>query len=481
MRRTRIVPAAVAALALALAAPSRAQFESAALAKIQVNVVNPGGKSLALGGAFVSLADDASAAFSNPAGLVQLTSWQAGGSVKGFRFSPNFDTRIFGRVQQGSGEAFVRVDSVPFEPTTSVTDLDFVSVVAPVVPGKLTLSLFRAIDLRYRFELDTPRRQFQVNYVNGDGTPFAIEERGTVDMRNEVVGFSAGTRLQAGRIPIDFGASVTFSRLEYEFGGPGGAYLQRLHSFFETVVTDVPVTASADSSWKPGFTVGVRTTLDEVSRLAIGAVYRKNGTHDVSYSVGSNFSLSCGVANDLGFSGCGTMKSPDDFAVGLSGGVGDLTASVEAQRVLYSQLNDGFVHLYRYFESNETGTNFAVPVGSSRDATVLRVGLEYGLALGATDRVFLRAGYFHETAHGTRLSLKKDNAAPFGVPDDGTDYVFRTLPVDQVLKGVYDGGEAQDHVTFGVGATLFRQLSVDVAYDWSREARYASASLFLRF
>lgn len=472
--------AGAAALATALAHSAAAQFESSALAKIQVNVANPGGKSLAMGGAFVALADDATAAFANPAGLVQLTAWQAGVSVKGFRFSPNFDTRVFAAQPRGAGEAFVEVQSIPFQPTTSVTDVDFASLVAPVVPDRLVLSLYRAVDLRYRYELDEPRRQFQVNLEPGDGAPFAIEEQGRVDIRNEVLGLAVATRLMAGQVPVDLGAGLTFSRMRYVFDGPGGAYRSRIANFSPDF-TDVPVTAAADSSWRPGFSLGVRSTLDEVSRLSVGAVYRRNGSHDVSYSVGAPFDLSCGKPNDVGFQGCGTMKSPDDFAIGASGGVGDLTGAVELQRIFYSQLNDGFVHIYRYFESNESGTSYAVPVGSSKDATVLRVGLEYGLAVGGSDLLFLRAGYFHETAHGTTLALKKDDVEPLGVPDDGTDKDFRTLPVDQVLKGVFDGGAAQDHVTFGVGASLLRSLSVDLAYDWSEEASSFSASLFVRF
>lgn len=469
-----------AAVLLLAAAPARAQFESSALAKVQVNVTNPGGKSLAMGGAFVALADDATAAFANPAGLVQLNSWQAGASVKGFRFSPNFDTRVFAAEAQGTGEAFVQVGSIPFQPTTSVTELDFASVVAPVIPEKLVLSLYRAVDLRYRYELEKPQRQFQVNLEPGDGAPFAIEEQGTVDIRNEVVGLAAATRIMAGEIPVDLGAGLTFSRLSYDFGGPGGAYLSRIASF-SPAFTDVSVTASSESTWRPGFSVGLRSTLLEVSRLSVGAVYRRNASHDVSYAVTAPVSLSCGEPNDVGFLGCGTMKSPDDLAFGVSGGVGDLTASVEYQRILYSQLNDGFVHLYRYFESNDLGTTWAVPVGSSKDANVYRVGLEYALSLGGSDLLFLRAGYYHETAHGTTLALKKDDLAPLGVPDDGSDKIFRTLPVDQVLRGVYDGGSAQDHFSAGLGASLFRTLSVDLAYDWSEEASSFSASVFVRF
>ena len=472
--------AASALVAASAAAPARAQFESSALAKVQVNVVNPGGKSLAMGGAFVALADDATAAFANPAGLVQLGSWQAGASVKSFRFSPNFDMRVFAAQAQGSGEAFVQVASIPFEPTTTVTDLDYAAVVAPVIPERLVLSLYRAVDLRYRYELDRPQRQFQVNLEPGDGAPFAVEEQGTVDIRNEVVGLAAATRVMAGTVPVDLGAGLTFSRLRFEFGGPGGAYLSRIASF-SPAFTDVSVTASADSSWEPGFSVGVRSTLDEVSRLSVGAVYRRNGSHDVSYSVTAPLDLSCGKANDVGFLGCGTMKSPDDLAFGVSGGVGGLTGSAEFQRVLYSQLNDGFVHLYRYFESNEAGTTYAVPVGSSKDASVFRIGLEYALPIGGSDLLFLRAGYYHETAHGTTLALKKDDLPPLGVPDDGSDKEFTTLPVDQVLRGVYDGGSPQDHVSVGLGASLFRRLSVDVAYDWSEESSSFSASLFVRF
>ena len=39
----------------------------------QVSFSNPGARSLGFGGAFVALDDDATAAFANPAGLVQLS------------------------------------------------------------------------------------------------------------------------------------------------------------------------------------------------------------------------------------------------------------------------------------------------------------------------------------------------------------------------------------------------------------------------
>ena len=72
----RSARAATALLALAaLAAPTAsAQLDSALLSKLRFNLTNPGGKSLAMGGAFSAIADDATAALANPAGLGLISS-----------------------------------------------------------------------------------------------------------------------------------------------------------------------------------------------------------------------------------------------------------------------------------------------------------------------------------------------------------------------------------------------------------------------
>ena len=45
---------------------------SAQVVTLELSYSNPGARSMGLGGAFVALADDATAAYSNPSGLVQL-------------------------------------------------------------------------------------------------------------------------------------------------------------------------------------------------------------------------------------------------------------------------------------------------------------------------------------------------------------------------------------------------------------------------
>jgi len=55
---------------------------------LQFSFSNPGARSMGFGGAFIGLADDATAAFANPAGLVQLV--RAEVSLEGRRWS--YDT-----------------------------------------------------------------------------------------------------------------------------------------------------------------------------------------------------------------------------------------------------------------------------------------------------------------------------------------------------------------------------------------------------
>ena len=96
--KTRLLAIAL----LLVSAPALGQLESPLLSKLRLNLVNPGGKSLAMGGAFVALADDATAALANPAGLTQLTAWQVGGSGKLFIFEPELRRAAYTYQTDGS-------------------------------------------------------------------------------------------------------------------------------------------------------------------------------------------------------------------------------------------------------------------------------------------------------------------------------------------------------------------------------------------
>src|SRR5574340_865677 len=133
---------------LALAPRALGQLESPLLSKIQLNLVNPGGKSLAMGGAFVALADDATAALANPAGLTQLTAWQVGGSGKAFRFEPELQRALYAVGPGGTYERFLEEED---RPSGRQDDLEFASIVGPL-GAHTSVAVYRAVNLRYRLD-----------------------------------------------------------------------------------------------------------------------------------------------------------------------------------------------------------------------------------------------------------------------------------------------------------------------------------------
>ncbi len=67
-----------------LLAPANVSGQEAVV-PLQFSFSDPGARSMGFGGAFVALADDATAAFANPAGLVQLLRPEV--SIEGRRWS----------------------------------------------------------------------------------------------------------------------------------------------------------------------------------------------------------------------------------------------------------------------------------------------------------------------------------------------------------------------------------------------------------
>lgn len=468
---------AAAATLFLLAAPAAAQFESASVANVQVNVVNPGGKSLAMGGAFVALADDATAAYANPAGLTQVSGVVAGVSGKNFRFEPPLRSLDF--TQNGSALAATGTD---LSASDNVSDLDFLSAVWGVSPGKVSLAIYRVVNLRYRFEIPAGSLpQYTVRYASG--LSFSAAEEGGVDIRNESYGLSAAARFG----PVSLGGGVTLSKLKYDLIGPRGGYVLSVR---EKRAPDLPasgydqrVTTDVTTGSALGFVAGARVEIDERYRVSAGAVYRRGPRYDVSYSwqtLDGGFSATCGGTGRFDRAVCGGFKVPDDFSVGFAAApVAGLLVAVEVQRVLYSQLNDRFVPLSTFTGVDSQGNDvFGVLKGVSDDATIPRVGLEWTFPAGAAT-LSLRAGYYHEPAHGSRVVMKQD-ANRDAIPDGG-DVTIQDPPFSRALSGVFSGGEADDHVSAGLGATLSRSVSVDIAYDHGRRARYLSASVFVRF
>ena len=91
------------------AAPLLAQSNDEIQSALQWNLSTPGARSLALGGAFIGLADDATAAYANPAGLAQLPRPELSVEGRGWDFTSRFVDRGH---QPATGVTGIGVDIV---------------------------------------------------------------------------------------------------------------------------------------------------------------------------------------------------------------------------------------------------------------------------------------------------------------------------------------------------------------------------------
>ncbi len=100
-------------LLIGLLAPAGVSAQEAVV-PLQFSFSDPGARSIGFGGAFVALADDATAAFANPAGLVQLLRPEV--SIEGRRWSYSTPFTEGGRIEglpSGNGCRGTRARSPP--------------------------------------------------------------------------------------------------------------------------------------------------------------------------------------------------------------------------------------------------------------------------------------------------------------------------------------------------------------------------------
>src|SRR5262245_56245328 len=141
----------VAAVWLLGAGVALAQSNNQIYAGVQFDVTVPGARSMALGGAFVPLADDATAAVANPAGLTTLIRPEISIEGRGWQFTTVTPLR---------GHAFTAPTNIGIDTLADITDgektrdsagVSFLSAVFPL--RGLSLGLYRHEQSRYRAEV----------------------------------------------------------------------------------------------------------------------------------------------------------------------------------------------------------------------------------------------------------------------------------------------------------------------------------------
>ena len=438
---------ALAILVFAFATGAAAQnTDIEALSGLQFNFGNPGARSLGMGGAFIGLADDASAAEANPAGLTVLRKSEVSMELRQSTISQRFVT--------GGTYPFVTDHDFPAQ-DTKVT---FASVVVPVHGGVVAgyyhrpLSFANDVDLTGRYSTPSfylgpqgpvPADQCGVDCTAHQIYPFATR----VDVEVETFGLAAARRWGT----LSFGAALRYHR----FAEAADTFRQDLDAPGQPIFTVAQTNASRlfgeNSDSDVTFVAGVRWT--PTSTFSAGAIVKKGPTFPVAVQAAPSASAKPQLVASTEF------HVPSIIGVGVSyRPAAPLTINVDAVRVGYGKLTDKFVSVLEY------GTESAGAIESAtgyetENGLELHAGVEYFILLRAP--VGLRAGWWRDPAHSIayRGPLTTSHAV-----------------AAQIL---FPGTEAENHYSIGIGVAL-PHFGVDVAYDTARSLRTASLSFIAR-
>ena len=479
---TRRFPDAVLLFLLGVVVPSsaRAQTDSALLSKVSFNLTNPGGKSLAMGGAFTAIADDATAALANPAGLGLISSVEF--AISGKRTDEALGLATARSTATGPLTApYPDIETTNVDRDTHATSFDFAGVVVPL-SRRLVAALTYAENLRFEGDAGDSGYQYVELRDNRSGGAarrdflFQYREFGSVSLRNRLLGLSLAYRVTE-RLRV--GGGVTLNRPSFELGGDaGGPHRITSRTFLSPTseeIRTVSMRVDGVSGTKAGFLVGIHADLLSGGALTLGADYRSSPHNDGTLVIGGDVPAALASQTSRPFK----FRVPRDAAIGLaSHPMPGLTIAAEVQWVAYGDIFDRPLPVVSYAGLVGPPPGFPVSdvladVSPAPNVWVPRIGLEY-VAGGNDARLAFRVGYHREPAHGVtaRLAARDASGAPFPITDP---------PYSESVAAVFDGGRADDRFTGGLGVTVARSLSIDFGFDVGRASRQLAASLFYRF
>lgn len=397
---------------------------------IQFNLANPGARSLSMGGAFVALADDATAAYANPAGLTQLSRREFSVEGRHYRYStPHLsgahgDFRADYQLEHGTAES-------------STSGVSFLSAVFPFEYATVALYRHEQMDFNTRFDFFTE---------SNVARPFSSRIDLSDVSYGASVGFAIGERLRLG-------AGIAWHEFELDSA--------TIRDFGQTVPGLTTRQTQKGKDHGIGYTLGLRYLLSD--QLALGAVYRRSPrlrykvTNSDNWDVAGQFVLEEQVVRMRKKS---DFDIPDVLGVGLSYRVNEaLTLNLDVNRVLYSQLtrNLSSAFLPEDVDQSSFGDDFSRM--KLRDGTEIRFGGEY-VFFNLPVPVSLRAGVWQDPQH--TIHYRDDGSRGPSV------MIFSSKTGNQI------------HYTFGMGVA-FEQFSIDFGADFSKYYDTFSLAAVARF
>lgn len=428
----KLIPALVA---LCLAVPVFGQnTDIESLSGLQFNFGNPGARSLGMGGAFLGLADDASAAEANPAGLTILRKPEI--SIEGRNYLTTQSFNVSG--------TFPDLTAEDFNANSRRAEVTFGSAVFPM--GNFAVAAYYHLPLRFQNTADTFSGE-TINFYLGENGPVSEEQCAndanctpyslypyftSVDIDLQTWGIAAAYKMG----PLSIGFAGKQQKLQQQ------AFTYRSDLDGNPLAIVAQVSDEEDITYSAGFKWAAN------DRFSIGGVYKTGAEFDAPL-------LFADLTADgqLQQVAVPTFHLPDIYGVGLSfRPIPVFTINVDAVNVAYSNLADDFVSIYSGIEPN---TDYEI-----EDAMEIHAGAEYFFNTRIPFAV--RGGWWRDPAHALEFvgPLNRSNAVSARV--------------------LYPGSEDEDHYSVGVGLAWPR-FQIDAAYDTSDNFKVGSISMVTRF
>lgn len=444
----------------------RAQNSNDINAGIQFDFSQSGARGLGMGGAFVAVADDATAVYNNPAGLTVFTRPEFSAEVRHWRWKS---------VIPDGGHAFGQASNIGVDTIAGVvyksftgngTGLSFGSFVYPV--RKWRFGAFRRELARYEV-----RRQLQGTFFNCSGgyrddgparSPFCepharqdgidrifpkkqwialdINSIGGSIAYEMATNLSVGLGVQVASFEINATNRVFSVRGDKKFQPPSFSDPENLEL--------MSVQQGDDRTW--AFNTGLLWNLDE--RWSVGAAFQQGPNFEFGAETITGAQNVNGAGVVVARQTANPFKVPDHYALGLAfrpnpnAGNGFWLVSIEYDRVNFSQLIEDF---------REVATPAGNPEGAAvterltiDDANQIRAGVEYAINLSsgpARPRALaVRGGLAHDPQHQTYFQA---------------DDLHTGLPAPRWAL-MFQRGEDDVHVSAGLGV-VFGRLQFDAA------------------
>lgn len=452
--------------------PSRLVCPSVGVGSIPFDLLPPGARALGVGGAFTAIADDATAAEANPAGLTQLTRPEI--SLHGRRTS--FDLREF----NGDGTYADQYNGIPTSPiprflkiNDDTNAVSFASFVYPFENGALSF-----------YYQNTGKIKGSVHDTALFSSLFdQFDFQNRTDVNAEALGLSGAWRVND---LFAVGASLRYARLDvksiqsssvnnfFDFEvGPGG-------QINTAGITDVlRVTRSIDDN-DSDLTFNLGVLVNPGGKWSFGVTYKDGGSYTLKQ--GTDASLDLVVPGPNGTTAVNIHRSastdlkakvalPDTINFGVAFRPTDQWLfSLDAHYVRYHELPplpSVSLLFANAAPGAQTDANGAIVPVKLSDALTYHFGAERvfifdkGMALGLNS-LALRAGIFNE----------KDTGG-YGL----TGYDRTTL-----ARSDFDAIDTADtHYTVGLGTTFGQHVQVDLAAEFSNDTDNVVLSAIYRF